>query len=196
MRKRIFIYGFRFWVAEIVPQKWDQFVDLDQRICDLHCVTASGLGWQKLVWALGSAKKKCTCMQVTLAWYPCTINSFWWFCRCFYGSAESASGRENWCRVQNFSRDIQFCSFSFDKDASVTVRGNACVLQVEDALLREQIEAYNRRLREFEDRQRAYREEQERQAEAEAEVVQALLRFSENESDNDANGGAASSSKP
>lgn len=51
--------------------------------------------------------------------------------------------------------------------------------QVEDTLLREQIEAYNRRLREFEDRQRAYREEQERQAEAEAEVVQALLHFSE-----------------
>ncbi len=57
--------------------------------------------------------------------------------------------------------------------------------QVEDALLREQIEAYNRRLREFEDRQRAYREEQERQAEAEAEVVQALLRFSENDNNND-----------
>ncbi|XP_064640703.1 core-binding factor subunit beta-like isoform X2 [Lineus longissimus] len=41
--------------------------------------------------------------------------------------------------------------------------------QVEDALLREQIEQYNRRLREFEERQRQYREEQERQAEAEAE---------------------------
>ncbi|XP_064599092.1 core-binding factor subunit beta-like [Liolophura sinensis] len=42
--------------------------------------------------------------------------------------------------------------------------------QVEDALLREQIERYNRRIREFEERQRQYREEQERRAEAEAEA--------------------------
>jgi|ERR1712038_449087 len=41
--------------------------------------------------------------------------------------------------------------------------------KVEDELLREQIEQYNHRLREFEDRQRQYRDEQERQAEAEAE---------------------------
>ena len=53
--------------------------------------------------------------------------------------------------------------------------------QVEDTILRDQIEAYNRRLRDFEDRQQRYREEQERQAEAEAEVVQALLRISENQ---------------
>ncbi|KAL3858969.1 hypothetical protein ACJMK2_009214 [Sinanodonta woodiana] len=51
--------------------------------------------------------------------------------------------------------------------------------EVEDALLREQIDQYNRQLRDFEDRQRQYHEEQERRAEAEAEVVQALLRFSE-----------------
>ncbi|KAL5022149.1 hypothetical protein ScPMuIL_001304 [Solemya velum] len=40
---------------------------------------------------------------------------------------------------------------------------------VEDSLLREQIEQYNRRLQELEDRQRQYRDEQERRAEAEAE---------------------------
>jgi hypothetical protein len=51
--------------------------------------------------------------------------------------------------------------------------------RVEDSLLREQIQQYNQRLRDFEDRQRQYREEAERQAEAEAEVVQALLRISE-----------------
>ncbi|XP_076470255.1 core-binding factor subunit beta-like isoform X2 [Babylonia areolata] len=40
--------------------------------------------------------------------------------------------------------------------------------EAEDALLREQIEAYNRRLREFEDRQRQYQQQQQqRQAEAE-----------------------------
>ena len=53
------------------------------------------------------------------------------------------------------------------------------LLQVEDSLLRQQLEQYNRRLRDFEERQRQYREEQERQAEAEAEVVQALLNISE-----------------
>eukprot|EP00918_Siedleckia_nematoides_P012307 GHVU01026980.1.p1 GENE.GHVU01026980.1~~GHVU01026980.1.p1 ORF type:complete len:299 (+),score=29.46 GHVU01026980.1:75-971(+) len=41
---------------------------------------------------------------------------------------------------------------------------------VEDALLRQQIEEYNRRMRDFEDRQRQYREDQERVAEAEAEA--------------------------
>ena len=51
--------------------------------------------------------------------------------------------------------------------------------QVEDTLLREQIEQYNSRLRAYEDRQRHFREEQDRQAEAEAEVVQALLNISE-----------------
>ena len=45
-------------------------------------------------------------------------------------------------------------------------------------MLREQIEEYNRRLREFEERQRQYRQEQERQAESEAEVVEALLQIS------------------
>lgn len=50
---------------------------------------------------------------------------------------------------------------------------------IEDALLRDQIDQYNRQLRDFEDRERHYREEQERRAEAEAEVVQALLNFSE-----------------
>ena len=55
-----------------------------------------------------------------------------------------------------------------------------CVLslQVEDAMLREQLEQYNRRLREIEDRQRHLQEEQERQAEMEAEVVETLLQFS------------------
>ncbi len=53
-----------------------------------------------------------------------------------------------------------------------------CNIQVEDSLLREQIEQYNRRLREFEDRQRQYQEDRERQAEAEAEVVQALMDIS------------------
>jgi hypothetical protein len=57
--------------------------------------------------------------------------------------------------------------------------------QVEDSALRDQIEQYNRRLRDFEERQRQYREEQERQAEAEAEVVQALLRISEHNNNND-----------
>lgn len=52
------------------------------------------------------------------------------------------------------------------------------MLQAEDALLREQIEEYNQRLRDFEERQRQYRQEQERQAESEAEVVEALLQIS------------------
>ncbi|KAL8585308.1 hypothetical protein ACOMHN_066896 [Nucella lapillus] len=47
--------------------------------------------------------------------------------------------------------------------------------EAEDALLREQIEEYNRRLREFEDRQRQYRQEQERQAETEAESQDPLI---------------------
>ncbi|XP_023236356.1 protein big brother-like [Centruroides vittatus] len=42
--------------------------------------------------------------------------------------------------------------------------------QVEDALLREQIERYNQRLRDFEEKQRAFRAQQERQAEAEVEA--------------------------
>ena len=42
--------------------------------------------------------------------------------------------------------------------------------QVEDVVLRETIEQQNRRLREFEERQRLHREELERQAEAEVEV--------------------------
>lgn len=45
--------------------------------------------------------------------------------------------------------------------------------------LQQQIDNYNRQLRDFDDRQRRYQEEQERRAEAEAEVVQALLNFSE-----------------
>ena len=52
------------------------------------------------------------------------------------------------------------------------------LLQVEDEMLREQIEQYNLRVREFDQRHRLYREEQERQADAEAEVVQALLDIS------------------
>ncbi|XP_025114681.1 core-binding factor subunit beta-like isoform X2 [Pomacea canaliculata] len=48
--------------------------------------------------------------------------------------------------------------------------------EAEDALLREQIEEYNRRLREFEERQRQYRQEQERQAESEAERLVHALR--------------------
>eukprot|EP00914_Ancora_sagittata_P024496 GHVO01048949.1.p1 GENE.GHVO01048949.1~~GHVO01048949.1.p1 ORF type:complete len:155 (-),score=4.13 GHVO01048949.1:348-812(-) len=51
--------------------------------------------------------------------------------------------------------------------------------QVEDSMLRDQIEQYNHRLREIEDRQRHLQVERERQAEAEAEVVQVLLDFSE-----------------
>ncbi|XP_033754924.1 core-binding factor subunit beta-like isoform X1 [Pecten maximus] len=51
--------------------------------------------------------------------------------------------------------------------------------EVEAAMLRDQIEQYNRRLREFEERQRQYRQQQERQAEQEAEVVEALLCIAE-----------------
>ncbi|KAK2164597.1 hypothetical protein LSH36_61g04014 [Paralvinella palmiformis] len=51
--------------------------------------------------------------------------------------------------------------------------------RIEDQLLREQIEQYNQRLREIEDRQRQYQEERERQAEAEAEVVEGLLTLTE-----------------
>ena len=53
---------------------------------------------------------------------------------------------------------------------------------MEDAILRDQIEQYNRRLRDFEERQRQYQQEQERQAEAEAEVVEALLCISSDHS--------------
>ena len=52
-------------------------------------------------------------------------------------------------------------------------------VQVEDALLREQADQYNRRIRDYEERQRQFREEEERRAEAEAEVVRALLCISE-----------------
>lgn len=55
-------------------------------------------------------------------------------------------------------------------------------MQVEDALLREQTDQYNRRIRDYEERQRQRQfreEEEERRAEAEAEVVRALLRISE-----------------
>ena len=62
--------------------------------------------------------------------------------------------------------------------------------QVEDQLLREQIEQYNQRLREIEDRQRQYQEERERQAEAEAEVVEGLLTLTEGTSRGGAKGGA------
>lgn len=48
--------------------------------------------------------------------------------------------------------------------------------EVEDAVLREQIEQYNRRLREFEERQRQYREQQERRAEAEAELTDDFIK--------------------
>ena len=69
-------------------------------------------------------------------------------------------------------------SFQNSPSQQIHYFGVSFSLQVEDQLLREQIEQYNRRLREFEDRQRQYHEDQERQAEAEAEVVQALLRIS------------------
>ncbi|CAM1320567.1 CBFB (predicted) [Pycnogonum litorale] len=42
--------------------------------------------------------------------------------------------------------------------------------QMEDSILREQIEIYNRRLRDFEEKQRAYRAQHERRVEAEAEA--------------------------
>jgi len=42
--------------------------------------------------------------------------------------------------------------------------------QLEDAILREQMERYNSRMRELEERQRIFKAAQERQAEAEAEV--------------------------
>lgn len=51
--------------------------------------------------------------------------------------------------------------------------------QAEDAMLREQVEQYNRRIRDFEIRQQQYRDQQDRRAEQEAEVVEALLCFSE-----------------
>ena len=41
---------------------------------------------------------------------------------------------------------------------------------IEDAILREQMERYNSRMRELEERQRLFKAAQERQAEAEAEV--------------------------
>jgi hypothetical protein len=42
--------------------------------------------------------------------------------------------------------------------------------QLEDSILREQMERYNSRMRELEERQRLFKAAQERQAEAEAEV--------------------------
>ncbi|KAK8779150.1 hypothetical protein V5799_019509 [Amblyomma americanum] len=42
--------------------------------------------------------------------------------------------------------------------------------RLEDAVLRDQIECYNQRLRDFEEKQRAFRARHERQAEAELEV--------------------------
>ncbi|KAK6623523.1 hypothetical protein RUM43_009375 [Polyplax serrata] len=42
--------------------------------------------------------------------------------------------------------------------------------QMEDSMLRDQIERYNQRLRDFEEKQRAYRGQQERSAEQELEV--------------------------
>jgi len=42
--------------------------------------------------------------------------------------------------------------------------------QLEDSILREQMERYNARMREFEERQRLFKAAQERQAEAEAEI--------------------------
>ncbi|EEB10844.1 hypothetical protein Phum_PHUM071150 [Pediculus humanus corporis] len=41
---------------------------------------------------------------------------------------------------------------------------------MEDSMLRDQIERYNQRLRDFEEKQRAYRGQQERSAEQELEV--------------------------
>jgi hypothetical protein len=46
-------------------------------------------------------------------------------------------------------------------------------------MLREQVDQYNRRIRDFELRQQQYRDQQDRRAEQEAEVVEALLCFSE-----------------
>ncbi|KAL0274324.1 UNVERIFIED_CONTAM: hypothetical protein PYX00_006775 [Menopon gallinae] len=42
--------------------------------------------------------------------------------------------------------------------------------QIEDSMLRDQIERYNQRLRDFEEKQRAYRGQQERSSEQELEV--------------------------
>ncbi|KAL3243415.1 hypothetical protein MRX96_047443 [Rhipicephalus microplus] len=43
--------------------------------------------------------------------------------------------------------------------------------RLEDAVLRDQIECYNQRLRDFEEKQRAFRARHERQAEAELESI-------------------------
>lgn len=64
-------------------------------------------------------------------------------------------------------------------DGLATVEYDSERAMIEDSILRQQLDQHNRQLRDFEDRQRHYREEQERRAEAEAEVVQALLNFSE-----------------
>ena len=52
--------------------------------------------------------------------------------------------------------------------------------QVEDQILREQIEQYNRHLHGIDDQQRHLQEEREQRAEVEAEVAEALLHFSGN----------------
>ena len=44
------------------------------------------------------------------------------------------------------------------------------ILQLEDSMLREQIERYNQRLRDFEEKQRAYRQHQERPTDPDLEV--------------------------
>ncbi|XP_013779489.2 protein big brother-like [Limulus polyphemus] len=50
--------------------------------------------------------------------------------------------------------------------------------QVEDAILREQIDRYNQRLRDFEEKQRAYRAQQERHEEAETETKRKITELS------------------
>ncbi|KAK2187625.1 hypothetical protein NP493_159g00008 [Ridgeia piscesae] len=52
--------------------------------------------------------------------------------------------------------------------------------RVEDQILREQIEQYNRHLHGIDDQQRHLQEEREQRAEVEAEVAEALLHFSGN----------------
>jgi hypothetical protein len=48
---------------------------------------------------------------------------------------------------------------------------------MEDSMLRDQIERYNQRLRDFEEKQRAYRQHQERPADPDLEVSFEKLKF-------------------
>lgn len=51
------------------------------------------------------------------------------------------------------------------------------ILQIEDSMLRDQIERYNQRLRDFEERQKAYRAQQDRIPDQDLEVFNSIKNF-------------------